>query len=123
MDHCELGVHVLVEFEVPENPDMSQVALREDLVLIAGDDFVTPLGLAVEGPFCLDGGAARLGARREGLSPPNSATRGVVTANAECRAGYLVRVEFELPNMPEVGDLMRVFSKQDMFVPQGVAFR
>ena len=122
LDQCEIGVHILVEFEVPEVSGLSQVVPLDDLLLRMGNEFVAPTGLLVDGPFCAQPLSANARGTRLGFENhrPFEPTRRAVVGDDACETAYLVRAEFELSRMPQVGDHLSIVSMRDNFLTRAL---
>lgn len=110
VDQCELGVHVLVEFEAPRTITRPEEWVRNDLVLLVGDEVLRPTEVGVEGPFCRTdtGSFMRSDGRNTGDGIAMGRPEGI--GGQQCQEGYIVRAEFELASMPQPGDVLRISS-------------
>jgi hypothetical protein len=106
VDSCALGIHVLVELEVQARPRGIALSMLEDVVLRLGSGYIRrPQHLRVKGPF-----SAPKQFHHEGLEYQGGREvygTGVPLEESFVEV-YVVRAEFVLDRLPQVGDLLIV---------------
>lgn len=101
VDSCSVGLHALVELEIPvEQRDEVDRLLQEIGIALEAGPVWRPRRVQVTGPLCWPAVADRA---------PNPRTETNATApSTVCRYVYIVRAEFDLPHLPKDGETVTV---------------